>query len=132
MSNGTPSYLWLNLAMLVAQIQSAEMAVLMDNPAVGQDNAGQQLLLGGANTGCAYMANIGFLAGSTWTGATVTAIGLSMAKGQALTLGYSNQSQPYSQQTPANRAAGQAMPIYTFVTTAGAVQSLVIGVYVQL
>lgn len=132
MSNGTPSYLWLNLAMLVAQLQSTEMTVLIDNPAVAQDNAGQQLLLGAANSACAFMAAIGFLAGNTWTGATVNAIGLSMANGQALSLGYSNQSQPYSQQLPANRAAGQAMPIYTFITTAGAVQSLVIGVYVQL
>lgn len=132
MSNGAPSYLWLNLAMLVAQLQSTEMAVLMDNPAVGQDNAGQQLLLGGANSACAYMAAIGFLAGNTWSGSSVNAIGLSMANGQALSLGYSNQSQPYSQQLPANRDAGQAMPIYTFITTAGAVQSLVIGVYVQL
>jgi hypothetical protein len=132
MSNGAPSYLWLNLAMLVAQLQSSVMAVLRSNPAVAQDNAGQQLLLDGANTGCAVMATIGFLAGSTWKGAPVNLTGLSLASGQALPLGYLNLSQPYSQQSTAARDAGQAMPIYTFITTAGAVQSLLIGVYTQL
>lgn len=132
MSNGTPAYLWINLAMLVAQLQSEGMAVLIDNPAVAQDNADQQLFINAANTACSFMATIGFLAGSTWAGSTVNSIGLKMVNGQALPLGYSNQSQPYSQQTAAARGAGQAMPVYSFITTAGVVQSLVIGVYVQL
>jgi hypothetical protein len=55
-----------------------------------------------------------------------------MQVGQAVPSGYQNQSQPYSQQIKANRDAGQAMPVYTFITTAGAVQSLLIAVYVEL
>ena len=132
MSNGAPSYLWLNLAMLVAQIQSAEMAVLQANPAVSQTNAGEHLLIQAANSACTIMANIGFLAGNTWGGSSINITGLSVTNGQAIPSGFLNLAQPYSQQSTANRDAGQAMPIYTFITTAGAVQSLVIAVYTQL
>ena len=132
MSNGSPSYLWLNLAMLVAQIQSAEMAVLQSEAAVPQTNAGEHLLIQAANSACTFMANIGFLAGNTWQGASINITGLSITNGQALPSGFLNLSQPYSQQLTADRDAGKAMPIYTFITTAGAVQSLTIGVFVQL
>ncbi len=132
MSNGAPSYLWLNLAMLVAQLQSEDMAVLQGNPAVAQTNSGQHLLLQAANNACTTLANIGFIAANNWTGASLSLPGLSITTGQALPSGFLNLSQPYSQQSTANRDAGQAMPIYTFITTAGAVQSLVIAVYTQL
>lgn len=132
MSNGAPSFLWLFLAMYVAQLQAAEMAVMQDNPAVPQTNAGQQLLLHAANTAGAFMAAIGFLAPATWTGASINIPGVVLKTGDAIPSGYLNLSQPYSQQLPSDRSAGKAMPIYSFITTAGAVQSLLIGVYTQL
>jgi hypothetical protein len=132
MSNGAPSYLWLFLAVYVAKLQVNEMAVLLDNPAVAQNNAGQQEFLQAANNAGADMATIGFLAGSTWQGAPVNITGLSLSVGQAIPAGYLNLSQPYSQQSVQARDAGQAMPIYSFITTAGAVQSLVIAVYTQI
>ena len=132
MSSGDPSFLWLFLAVLVANIQLNELTVLADNPVVTQTNVDEQQLLNAANQACALLAAIGFLAGATWEGATFNIIGVSITAGQALPLGYSCQAQPYSQQSVENRDAGQAMPIYIFVTTAGAVQSLAIGVYVQL
>lgn len=132
MSNGAPSYLWLFLAVYVAQLQSEEMAVLQDNVVVPQTNAGEQQLLHGANNAGTTLANIGFLAGSTWQGASVNIPGLTITQGQAIPAGFLNLAQPYSQQTPTDRAAGKAMPILSFITTAGAVQSLVIGVITQL
>jgi hypothetical protein len=78
------------------------------------------------------LSAIGFLATAAWEGAPVSIPGVSMQVGQAVPSGYQNQSQPYSQQSLANRDAGQAMPIYSFVTTAGVVQSLMIAVYVEL
>lgn len=132
MSNGSPSYLWLNLAMYVAQLQVEEMAVLQGSPAVPQTNSGEQLLLHAANNAGLTMANIGFLAPGTWEGLSVNIPGLSLDNGQAIPNGYLNLAQPYAQQTPNDRAAGRAMPIYSFITTAGAVQSLLIGVYTQL
>lgn len=132
MSDGSPSYLWLFLAVYVAQLQSEELAVLQDNPVVPQSNAGEQLLLHGANNAGTTMANIGFLAPAVWEGGSINIIGLSVTQGQSIPAGFLNLAQPYSQQTPADRDAGKAMPIYSFITTAGAVQSLVIGVYTQL
>jgi hypothetical protein len=132
MSNGSPSYLWLYLAVLVAELQNTEMAVLQGNPAVAQTNAAQQLLIQAANEACAVLSAIGFLASAAWEGAPVNIPGVSMQVGQAVPSGYLNQSQPYSQQPLANRDAGQAMPIFSFITTAGAVQSLLIAVYTQL
>jgi hypothetical protein len=132
MSNGAPSFLWLFIAVLVANIQLNELAVLADNPVVTQTNVDEQLLIGAANDACALLATIGFLAGGTWEGQAFSIIGVSIAVGQALPLGYSVQAQPYSQQSTEARDAGQAMPLYIFVTTAGAVQSLLIGVYVTL
>jgi Protein of unknown function (DUF3383) len=128
MSNGAPSYLWLNLAVLVANLQIDIVNVLQSMSVVPQTNAGQHLLLQGANTACANSASIGFLAGSTWEGNPV----LSLDTGDSLPSGYLNQSPPYSQQSSADRDAGQAMPIYCTITTAGAVRSLTIGVYTQL
>ncbi len=132
MSDGSPSYLWLNLARYVNLLKTNEVTVLKDNPAVQQTNAGQQLLLNGANFAGQTMSNIGFLAPNTWTGASISIPGLQVLNGQPIPSGFLNLSQPYSQQSPADRAAGKAMPIYSFITTAGAVQSLVIGVYTQL
>jgi len=128
MSNGAPSYLWLNLAMLVANLQINELNVLQSNVAVRQTNAGEHLLIQAANSACDTMASIGFLSGAVWTGSPV----LNLATGQALPSGYLNQAAPYAQQSAGDRAAGKAMPIYCAVTTAGAVQSLLIGVYTQL
>jgi hypothetical protein len=132
MSNGSPSYLWLNLAMLVAQLQYAEMDVLTSLPAVPQTNSGEHLLLQAANNACQLLANIGFLATGIWEGVAISIPGVTLTPGQSIAGGFLNQAQPYSQQLSADRAAGKAMPIYCAVTTAGAVQSLVIGVYTQL
>jgi hypothetical protein len=132
MSNGSPSYLWLYLAVLVAELQNTEMAVLQGNPAVAQTNAAQQLLIQAANEACDALAVIGFLAEAEWEGEPVSIPGVSVQVGQAIQNGYLNQSQPYSQQTTEARDAGQAMPVYSFITTAGAVTSLMIAVYTQL
>ena len=128
MSNGAPSYLWLNLAMLVANLQINELNVLQSNVAVPQTNAGEHLLIQAANSACDTMVSIGFLSGAVWEGAPV----LNLATGQALPSGYLNQAAPYAQQSAGDRALGKAMPIYCAVTTSGVVQSLLIGVYTQL
>jgi hypothetical protein len=132
MSDGSPSYLWLNLSRYVALLQNEELAVLRSNPAVPQTNAGEQLLLHAANNAGLAMSNIGFLATGVWTGASVGIPGLTVTNGQAIPSGFLNLAQPYAQQLVSDRDAGKAMPIYSFITTAGVVQSLLIGVYTQL
>lgn len=132
LSNGDPSFFWLYLAVLCAQLQIDVMNVLIGVPALPQTNSGEHQLIQGANVACQNLANIGFISGGTWNGVDFSIVGVSIANGQALPSGYIIQAQPYSQQSPSDRAAGKAMPLYVFITTAGAVQSVVIGVNVQL
>jgi hypothetical protein len=135
MSNGAPSFLWLFLAMLVANIQLNELAVFAGSPAVAQTNADEQKLINAANQACAYLASIGFIASGIWEGNALpvpSANNPGLVTGQALPSGYICLASPYSQQSTSDRDAGKAMPIYVAITTAGAVQSLLIGVNVQL
>lgn len=127
MSSGAPSYLWLFLAMLVANMQFDVLDVLQAQT-VPQTNAGEQILINAVNQACALLASIGFIAGGTWTGPTV----LNLTNGQALPDGYLSQAQSYTLQSASAKAQGQAMPIYVAIVLAGAVQSLLIGVNVQL
>jgi hypothetical protein len=75
----------------------------------------------------------GFLAGGVWNGATISPGGPnSLFAGTTLPDGYLALTAPYSIQSPAAKAAGQAMPIYLAVITSGTVLSLVVQVNVQL
>lgn len=128
-SNGDPSYLWLYLAVLVSQMQINLVNVLQSLPVVPQNNAGQHFLLQAADTSCAYVAAIGFLATGTWQGAAVLN---GLSTGQSLPLGYLNQSPSYATQSQGDRDAGKAVPILCAITTAGAVQSLLVGIYAEI
>jgi hypothetical protein len=135
LSNGSPSFLWLFLAMLSSNIQIDTLDVLAGSPVVPQTNAGEQSLINATNQACAFLASIGFLAGAVWQGTSIpipSASNPGLVTGQALPAGYLCLAAPYATQSQADRDAGLAMPIYVAVTTAGAVLSLVIGVYVEL
>ncbi len=130
--DGNPFYLYLFTALLVANLQYNVMNDLSDAPAIAQDNNGQAQLLHDANQACQLLASIGFIAGGTWTGNTITVGSATVSDGTALDNGYLNLSAPYSQQSSGDRAAGKSMPIYCLIITAGAVQSVIISVNVQL
>ena len=132
MSNGAPSFLWINLAVLVQTLMLNELGVLESNPAVPQTNSGEHLLIQAAEAACQNSQNIGFLSDGIWRGPTISILGVSLTYGQAITGGFLVQAQPYSAQSSNDRAAGKAMPLYVAVTSAGAVQSLLIGVYTSL
>jgi hypothetical protein len=132
MSNGAPSFLWLNLAGLVQTLQLNELGVLESNPAVPQTNSGEHLLIQAANAAGQTYQNIGFLADGIWRGQTINIPGVALTYGQAIPGGFLTQAQPYSAQSQNDKAACKAMPLYVAVTSAGAVQSLLIGVYTTL
>jgi hypothetical protein len=128
-SDGTQSQVWLFAAMLVSSVTTEIMNVFTTNPVVAQDDDGEQLLLHGANVGAQPVADTGFLVPGTWTGQNVPNI---ITTGTPIPAGFLNIAQSFSAQTPAARAAGQAMPIFLFATTAGAVQNLAIQMFIQL
>lgn len=120
-------------AMLVNQIQTNLMNVLTSVPKIPQTDAGEHQLIQAVQAACANMATIGYLGPGTWEGPGVDVSPSSgIENGEAMPQGYLVLAPPYSQQSPGNKAARQAMPIYAFINEAGAVHSVAVAVYVQL
>jgi hypothetical protein len=117
----------LNLDMLASNIQYNIINLLTETPSVPQTDAGQTQLLNQVNAAGAASASIGFLAGAVWEGQQV----LNVSPGSPIPLGYLAVSPKYSTQSPADRQARKSMPIYMLITEAGAVHSVLVGVYVQ-
>lgn len=117
----------INLDMLVSAIQFSVMNLLVGNPAIPQTDPGETQLIQAVNQACESSRLIGFLAGGVWDGVQI----LKLLPGQTIPLGYLSQAPPYSTQTQSDRQARKAMPIYTAIIEAGAVHSVLIGVYVQ-
>lgn len=117
----------LNLDMLSSAIQFNVANVLISLPSVPQTDPGQTLLLHAVNQACQAAVARGFIAPGIWEGVTI----LNLANGDNVPAGYLSQSPPYSTQSQTNRAVRQAMPIYVAIIEAGAVNFVLIGVYVQ-
>lgn len=123
----------LNLDMLGSDYQYSCVNLLTENPSIAQTNAGQARILNAINGANARSANRGFIAAGVWEGATIYGITgtVLLANGQALPNGYSSVSDSYVNQPSSNRKARQSMPVYVGIIEAGAVHSILIGVYVQ-
>lgn len=121
----------LDRAMLINLIQTNLMNLLVSTPKIPQTDAGEHQLIAQVDAACEAIGLMGYLAtgpSAIWNEAPV----LNLQTGQALPLGYYNQAQSYAYQSAANRAARQAMPIYCAILEAGAVQSVIVNVNVQL
>jgi hypothetical protein len=127
MSNGQFYDEVINLDMLSNGIQLNVMNVLISNPKVPLTDAGITQLLRAVNQACDVAVNIGFLAPGIWTGVQV----LNLNTGDPVTKGYVTQAPAVSTMTSVQRTARQSPPIYACITEAGAVHSVLIGVYVQ-
>ena len=122
----------LNRDMLTAAIQFSVMNLLTGSPAVPQTDPGETQLIHAVNQACQAAVTRGYIGPGTWTGPSIVlSPSQSLVSGDPLPAGYVSLAPSYATQTPANRAARQAMPIYTAIIEAGAVHSLVVGVYVQ-
>jgi hypothetical protein len=112
---------------LVAAIQFGCMNVLVGSPSVPQTDAGEGQLIHAVNQACNAQVTTGWIAPGIWEGPII----INLAPGDPLPLGYQAQAYPFSTQTPANRALRQAMPIYVAIIEAGAIHSLVVGLYIE-
>lgn len=117
----------LNLDMLSSAIQFAIMGLLTSAPKIPQTDPGQTRLIHAINTVAEDAFNRGFLGAGVWNGVQI----LNLSPGDSLPHGYSVQSPPYSTQLTSDRQARKSMPIYVAIVEAGAVHSILIGVYVQ-
>jgi hypothetical protein len=117
----------LNLDMLANNIQLNIMDVLYQNSKVPQTDEGVLQLIHACNQACDLAVDIGFLAPGLWTGVTV----LNLKKGDTLPNGYLVQAPAISTQSDADRQARKSPPLYIAIKEAGAIHSVLIGVYVN-
>jgi len=117
----------INLDMLVNNLQLTIMDLLYQNPKVPQTDAGITQLIHACNEACDEAVRIGFLGPGTWTGVNV----LNLSTDDMLPKGYLVQAEALSTQSQADREARKSVPIYICIKEAGAIHSLVIGVYVN-
>ena len=117
----------INLDMLATDYQFSVVDLLVSNNSAPLDDSGQSQILGAVDGANQRAAVRGFLAGGTWRGVTI----LNLTAGNALPNGYLSQSPAYSTLTQAQLDARQAAPVYVAIIEAGAIHSVMIGVYVQ-
>jgi len=117
----------INLDMLTNNIQLNVMNLLISNEKIPLTDPGITQILNVINTACDQAVNIGFLAPGIWNGVQI----LNLQPGNPVPKGYLTQAPSVNTLTTAQRTARQAPPIYVAVTEAGAVHSVLIGVYVQ-
>lgn len=117
----------INLDMLTSNIQLNVMDLLYGNPKVPQTDAGVNQLIHQINQACDQSLSVGFLGAGQWTGQPV----LNLNTGDMLPNGYLTQASKLSSQSSADRAARKSPPIYVAIKEAGAIHSVLIGVYVN-
>lgn len=127
MANGQFFDELINLDMLTNAIQLNVMDLLYGTPKVPQTDAGVTQIINAVNMACAEAKSIGFIAPGTWTGSTV----LNLKKGDPLEAGYLVQAGAIKDQSQADREARKSPSIYCAIKEAGAVHSVLIGVYVN-
>jgi hypothetical protein len=132
MPNGNQFQVTLQVDMLTSDIQYSCMDVLTENANVPQNDSGENLFIHAVNGAAARSQIRGFIATGQWTGATIAPGGPSaLTSGTQLPNGYLALSAPFYLQSASARSAGQAMPIYLAIITAGTVLSITIQVNVQ-
>lgn len=117
----------INLDMFVNNLQLTIMDLLYQNPKIPQTDAGVTQLIQACNEACDEAVRIGFLGPGTWTGANV----LNLKTDDPLPAGYLVQAEALSTQSTADREARESVPLYIAIKEAGAVHSILIGVYVN-
>ncbi len=127
MANGSFFDERINIDMLVNNLQLTIMDLLYQNPKIPQTDSGVTQLIEACNEACDESLRIGFLGPGTWTGANI----LNLKKDDPLPNGYLVQAPALSTQTQADREARKSVPLYIAIKEAGAVHSVLVGVYVN-
>lgn len=118
----------IGLDMLLSQIQVNVMNLFVGQNAVPQTDPGEGLIRNVIDQACAAAVTRGFLAPGTWTGNTIG----KLTAGTSLPKGYLIQAQSFTTQSSGDQQARKGMPITVSVITANAIQSISIGVTVQV
>jgi len=117
----------INLDMLVNNMQLSVMDLLYGNPKIPQTDDGVTQIMRVINLACEQAVTLGFLAPGKWTGPNV----LNLKTDDMLPRGYMVQAQSVDDQSQADRELRKSPPIYVAIKEAGAIHSVLIGVYVN-
>ena len=127
MADGTFFDQIINRDMLANNIQLNVADLLNGSQKIPQTEAGVSQIINACNSACSQSASIGYIGPGTWTGPAV----LNLKNGDALPSGYLTQAAALADQSQADRDARKSPSIYVAVKEAGAVHSVLIGVYID-
>jgi hypothetical protein len=127
MADGTFFDQVINRDMLVNDIQMNVMDLLYGNSKIPQTEAGVTQIIHAINQACESAIVRGYLGPGTWTGVDV----LNLHTGDTLPKGYVVQAVPLSEQSTADRDLRKSPNIYVAIKEAGAMHSVLIGVYIN-
>ena len=108
-------------------IQQKTVAGLVSMKKIKQTEEGLGTLLSFINDACDQLANIGMIAGGIWKGDSI----MDLNKGDAIENGYFVQSGSIADQSAQDRASRVSPPIYVALLSSGAIEHVVIAVYVN-
>jgi hypothetical protein len=117
----------INIDMLANNVQLTVMDLLYQTPKVPQTDAGVTQIIHACNVACQQAVDIGFLAPGLWTGVDI----LNLKNGDTLPKGYLVQAPPVASQSSADRQARKSPPIYIAIKEAGAIHSVLLGLYIN-
>lgn len=109
-------------------IQENVVNGLVSQRKVPQTESGLATIVGYISRACNEIANMGFIAGGIWRGEQVA----SLKNGDAVQNGYYIASMPIASQSAADRAARRTPPIYVALLSSGAIEHVIIRVFVGL
>lgn len=108
-------------------IEENTLAGLISRRRIPQTEDGMTDIINCIATACEGLATMGVIATGIWTGESV----LDLATGDAVPGGYYIQAETIASQSAADRAARVTPPIYVCLKGAGAIESVVIRVFVN-
>ncbi len=117
----------INLDMLINAIQLNVMDLLYGNAKIPQTDPGVTQIIHAINQACDKAVTLGFLAPGAWTGSNI----LNLSTGDPLPKGYLVQAASLASQSNSDRQARKSPPIYVAIKEAGAIHSILVGVYVN-
>ena len=113
------------LDMLVNDIQLSVADLLNAAVKIPQTDSGVTQLIQACNSACENSKTLGFLGPGTWTGVDV----LNLKNGDTLPKGYLVQAASLADQSTADRTARKSPTLYVAIKEAGAIHSVLIGIY---
>jgi len=117
----------LNLDILSNAIQIAVMNTIIDSPKIPQTDGGMSMLLNAITAPLEDARTMGFIAEGIWNTAPI----LTVNTGDVILRGYAILSDLIANQSQTDRQNRVSPPIYILIKLAGAIQNVVIGLYIN-